>query len=352
MTTDAPTISFTMSEGFTLTANFIPNPFLSAVGKYSGLFASGDVRGQWRLNLAGSGAFTARVRYNGVSVSFAGKFDSHGDALAFAAIPGGPVLVATLHFDATGIHGTLSDGAFTADVTLDPPAAGDSPLAGSYTIVIPAADDATPTTPDGDGIATLVVDAHGDATLDGILADGAKFMTRGAISANNQLAVYIPLYEKAGVLTGTLIFRDLATSDLDGALFWSHPEKPGAEMFPNAFAITTTAIGARYTEPAPGTPILTVPPTENNAALALGDGELTAPIEQPATLAMDNTVTLPAGFTVTLKPATGRFKGRFLHPLTGEPATFRGVILQKQNAGFGFFLSTAASGYATFSPGE
>ena len=89
-------------------------------------------------------------------------------------------------------------------------------------------------------------------------------------------------------------------------------------------------------------------PTENNAALALGDGELTAPIEQPATLAMDNTVTLPAGFTVTLKPGTGRFKGKFLHPLTGEPATFRGVILQKQNAGFGFFLSTAASGYATF----
>ena len=40
-----------------------------------------------------------------------------------------------------------------------------------------------------------------------------------------------------------------------------------------------------------------------------------------------------------LNPLRGNFSGKFIHPQTGAPATFRGVILQKQGAGFGYFAA-------------
>src|SRR4029077_6676500 len=43
------TVSFTMTEGLALTANFIPNPFVAAAGGFTGLFASGDLHGLLRL---------------------------------------------------------------------------------------------------------------------------------------------------------------------------------------------------------------------------------------------------------------------------------------------------------------
>ena len=144
--------------------------------------------------------------------------------------------------------------------------------AGRYTIVIPAVDDATPATPDGDGIATLVVDATGAVTLAGVLADGTKFLVGGTVSASGQLALYLPLYDGVGVLTGALNFRATSASDLDGALFWSKPA---------AFALTAGAVGSRYTAPAAGQSVLVVPPSADNTALALGDGDFSAPVTLP-----------------------------------------------------------------------
>ena len=337
-----PAISFTMSEGLALTANFIPNPFIAAAGRHTGLFASGDLRGQCRVKLNATGSFTARLRYNGLTVSLAGNFDLNGNATA--TVPGSAPLTLALHLDASGIHASLTDGTLTADFDLDALPASDSvasPFAGRYTLVIPALDDATTTTPDGDGFATLIVEPNGAATLNGVLADGTKFLAGGSVSITGRLALYLPLYADGGLLTGVLNFRDLTGSDADGTLFWSRPD---------AFAITVGAVASRYTAPASGQPVLTVPLVENNVALALGDGDLAAPVSQPATLSADNSVTLAPGTTLTLKPASGRFAGEFTHPLTGAPVKFRGVILQKQNAGFGFFPGPATSGYATFAP--
>jgi uncharacterized repeat protein (TIGR02543 family) len=36
-----PAVSFVMTDGMSLTANFIPNPFIVGQGRYSGVFASG-----------------------------------------------------------------------------------------------------------------------------------------------------------------------------------------------------------------------------------------------------------------------------------------------------------------------
>ena len=59
---------------------------------------------------------------------------------------------------------------------------------------------------------------------------------------------------------------------------------------------------------------------------------------------MNNTVTLGtpvvSGLKVTLKSASGRFTGTFNNPASGATTHFSGIILQKQNAGYGFFLGT------------
>jgi hypothetical protein len=92
----------------------------------------------------------------------------------------------------------------------------------------------------------------------------------------------------------------------------------------------------------------------NNARLELGDGGFSDPILQPATLESDNSVivTAPAlpGLSVAIKSSTGQFRGSFIHPVTGALTAFRGIVVQGENAGFGFFIASASSGYAVLEP--
>ena len=130
----------------------------------------------------------------------------------------------------------------------------------------------------------LTVDPHGDATLSGTLAEGTSFNAGGVLSAGGDLALYVPLYGGKGLLTGTLHFRATDTSDVDGSIFWSKPERPHAAVCRDPFEITTGAIGSLYTPPAIGKPALDVAAIANNAILALGAGDFSAPMQQPATL--------------------------------------------------------------------
>jgi hypothetical protein len=360
--TDAKaTLSFTMAQGLTLSANFIPNPFIAGAGGYSGLFASGDLHGFMRLNLNAAGAFTSRVRYDGGVYVLAGKFDPHGDGTASARLPGGATLTATFHLDTSGaspqVTGALTDGTFTTDFVIEQYDGANSRAnlhAGRYTLVLPALDDSTSVTPDGDGIATLKVDSRGGVILSGLLPEGTSINTAGVLTTGGNLALYVPLYRGKGLVTGSLHFRDTGTSDIDGSLFWSKPYRPQSAVCREAFAITTAAIGSRYKRPASGQPALEVAAIANNTILDLGAGDFSTPMKQPATLGTDNSITLEApmvaGLKVTLQPGSGRFNGVFVHPRTGAKTQFRGIILQKQNAGFGFFLGTQASGYANFVP--
>ena len=95
---------------------------------------------------------------------------------------------------------------------------------------------------------------------------------------------------------------------------------------------------------------------ENNAVLAFGAGGLSEPLLQLTTLAPANTLKFPApvlpGLVVRLNPTAGTFSGSFTHPQTTKATPFRGVILQKQGSGFGFFAGGVNAGAAAFSPTE
>jgi hypothetical protein len=121
-----------------------------------------------------------------------------------------------------------------------------------------------------------------------------------------------------------------------------------------AVALQTPMIGSRYSAPAQGAPVVQVPQTQNNATLFVGDATINPPVAQPATLSDGNRVLLPQplldGLAVTINTDTGRFSGSFVHPISGKPSRFRGIIFQKQNAGFGFFLGAGNSGFTSFIP--
>ena len=59
------------------------------------------------------------------------------------------------------------------------------------------------------------------------------------------------------------------------------------------FLTTLSAVGSRFVVPASPQPILTVEGGEENARLTFGEGDLTTEVAQLATLAPDNTVTIP-----------------------------------------------------------
>lgn len=353
-------LSFVMAPGVNVTANFAANPFVSRTGRYEGLFASGETHGEVRVKMDATGAFTTRVRYDGRKISLKGRFTPDGNATVSTLLPGGATLSLSLHLDLTGslpqVTGTLTDGNFSAPFTIG--RSGGAPgatsaYAGRYTLVIPALDDANPATPNGDGFGSLLVDADGTATFSGTLADGTKVLGSGFVTTAGTLALYLPLYENAGVLTGTVLFRANAGSDFDAVFFWKKPAGSTVSVG-GAFSAAVPVLGSLYTAPAPGVAVLAVPALVNNTTLALGDGGLLNQLVQPTTLAQDNSVAVGSpvvsGVSVEVKTKSGRFKGKFVHPSTNATTKFGGVIFQKQNAGFGFFLGTSESGYTTFAP--
>ncbi len=361
VTTLARTITFTLPEGgLTLDARFIPNPFAAGVGAYSGLFTSTDgTRGALSVSLNRNGGFTARLRIGSEKVALKGRFDAAGAAQVSATSKSGATYTLALHYtnDAgeIALSGTISSAGWSADVTLDAlskPSPTQHPNAGRYTLVIAPSEG--PDMPAGDSIAIVGVSKTGTASVAGALADGTPFTARGRLTDNGTLQVFVPVYRREGLVTGTLNFRTQAVSDIDGTLSWSRPAQPEAATFPAGFAIEVAAVGSRYTAPANNQPIVPVSSGVNNTSLGLSDGGLAAPVVQPTTLTPSNMLTISAptvsGLTAMINTRRGDFSGKFVHPQTGTVTTIRGVILQKQGAGFGFFAGGSDAGYATFAP--
>ena len=358
------TLNVRMVEGLDATATFIPNPFVAKRGMYSGLIgaetASHASRGLLRLQLNAFGRITGQLVYAGKGYAVLGQFRTSGRATVRIAREGAGaiLLVLDLNGAADGIGGTLIDAATTNTFTVAPvrqAGASLAALAGRYTVAFPAdRASADPNVPKGDGYGVLVVSESGAAMLSVALADGTAFSRGGWVAEDGSFPFYAALYARRGELSGMLNFSDTAQSDLAGALFWQRPHLPAAARFPLGFDSTIAAAGARYTAPAAGQPVLAVSAATPNAQLVFGAGDFSSEIIQPADVSADNLVAIASPAVDQLVAAIdadkGTFSGRFTHPVTGAKTLFRGVILQKQDAGCGFFLGLEQSGYTAIGP--
>jgi uncharacterized repeat protein (TIGR02543 family) len=367
-------------------------------GVYNGLvrepedgIAAHASSGMVRVAVGRTGAFSATLWLGGARYRAAGALDSNGVArfgkTRFAALPlmrrGKTPFKWSFSLDAADpdiLTGLVTEAgvefvrmnAERAPFTAKPVAAL-SPVhaprmmnvredvLGQYTVVFEAKPvEGMPGVdlPQGAGIGYLVLSGSGVVRMAGRLADGTPVSAGNSISKGYAWPFYCCLYRGRGSVGGDVRFRNLDTTDVDGtALRWFRPGILGAKEYPKGWesGLGLDLVGSRYIRPAR----VAVPRQQSvhagsgetgaNALFTLKNGSSSSvPFSQSLWILPSQKVALigpnPAGFRIAIQPGTGLWSGRFLHPDTGRPTPFWGVLLQKQRIGHGFFLVPAGSG--------
>jgi hypothetical protein len=359
----APALAFVMQRALVLQANFVPSPFLPFTGIYNGLFYDTNGLGQLSsgcitLNLASPGSFSGSLQIGKSKWALAGYFDVNGNATTTVNRGVMVPLTVALQLDLSGnsnqLTGTVtaSDNSWTAELTAvlagkfnvdDDPC----PAAGTYSLLIPGTPGATQS-PAGDGYGNVQVTTAGNVTLSGVLADGTAVTQSGMLSPSGQWALYAPLYVGRGYLLGWLTFTNAPEGDIAGWLGWFRPVQPSSALYTLGFSVMTEAVGSRYTKPPTGTRVLDF----TNGMVVLRDGNLSESFTNQVSLNTNNTVVNLSsnGLQLTLNVVNGLFSGKAQDPATGAYQSFKGIVLQKQNAAGGFFLNQYQSGEVFFGP--
>ena len=354
-----PILHLVMSSNTTVTANFISNPFLKLTGVYQGLFydtvsPAHETSGIFSYKLSNRGKFSGKLTMAGESSSFSGQFDMDLQAqLTVARKTHGASIVITLQLalDSDRVTGQVSRGAQTSAVegyratfsSTDPTPEFD----GNYTIAFPGSADAA-SSPFGLGFGLVSVSTAGAVKFKGALADGVAATQIMPLAANGQWPLYISLYKGQGSIFGWLTFVDSGNSDVSGLLLWTKPSGAAGTCYPSGFINEVAIKGSRYTAPPSGMSALTF----GDASLQLEGGNLAAPTSSEVFLNEFNTVTIVSSETaklaLKLNSSSGLLSGSFVHPQTLKKSTIKGVVLQRQNVGTGFFLGTDQSGSVSF----
>ena len=340
------TITFTMTANLTLQANFVPNPYTTAAATYNGLFNEAD---EVRLNSAGSfnvyvdgnGNFSAWVQNGYSRYQFSGKLDTNLRATNIVtrwdSTPLTVELLVGQGASAGQISGRVTDGVWTSPLS-GGRALASSPFAGEYTVVIPGTAN-NPALPAGDGYATLHVGADGLGTMSGTLADGTPFAQTAYVTADGDWPLYVSMYVGKGAVMSWLTFTNLSSSDVSGNVVWLKQAGASATSYPAGFTVGTKAVGSVYTAPeATGKAVNLA-----GAVVTFSGGNLSSTFNNVVSVnAGSQVVNLsPNALTFNLNPALGSFTGQVTESGSGQAHAFSGVVLQKQNAGYGTMTGTS-----------
>ncbi len=358
---DSPRLTFTMPSNLTLSANFVPNPFLPVAGMFSGLFRNPSAAehvssGSFKAKVQAGGAFSATLQMGGRRLPFAGRFGLDGKATNVVARRGTNALTVELclKFDGSEeLSGRVTDGLWSSALladravfsTLANPATN---FARQYTLLIPGGTNGSVMEPAGDGFASVSVSRAGLTTIKGTLADGTPAALAVPVSKGGDVPLYLSLYGGAGSASGWLRVLPSSEIDLNGEVAWFKPARPGPGIYTNGFALGLPVSGSIYTPF--GTNRLF---DAEMAAVAFTEGGLMDAFTNVVTLGPNGRVTnasLMNKLTLRAVSGTGLFTG-FVVPLEGtKPVPFKGVLLQRQGYGGGFFLNAGQSGQVWLGP--
>lgn len=354
---DTAKLTFTMESNMVLQANFVPNPFTPVKGNYAGLFyESGGITisnaGYFSAVIGDKGTFSSKWQFAGATYPLAGSFSAGGIYSNAIARRGLSPLNVQLQLDLSGeemITGTISDGIWTAQLAANRAhfsKTTPAPQSGSYTLVIPGSDDST-SQPGGNGAGTLKVDTSGNITFTGTLGDGTKVSQHTFMSKDGQWPLFVSLYAKQGFLIGGLTFdTNQPDTDLSGFGSWIKAPQPASKFYPEGFTLgPIAAIGSKYSFTA-GVPLV----NWTDGQILLENGNLLPGITNALSIDTNNKITGTNKLAVAFTTATGAFHGSVINPDTGKPIAVNGVLLQKQNVGFGYFLGTNQTGRVTLGP--
>lgn len=334
----SPTLTFTMSENLVLNANFVPDPFPNFAGQYLGLIqgASPNIASAGYISVTAgkSGVFSAVIRFAGRTLILHGVFNADGTFSTVLQPASSHPTVVSLTADGSGdLTGTVSSGVAGGNVMghalVDAARPLPTNLIGKYTLLFPVPAD--PTSPQGIGYGSAIVDKFGHVRLAGVMGDGTPFTEASILSQSQTWPIFVGLYSGRGLLSGIMTFEtNSGVSDIDGPLFWYKPRSGSPPL-----STVTDAIGSVYEGTA--NPIL--PLTSGTGTLIL---QLSTPVSRPVTSDAGIISVSGTGVTLTFNPASGFFGGRFT---SGHAAgKYGGAVFQDQNLGQGTYILSGTTG--------
>jgi len=357
---NSATLNFVMASNLSVVANFVTNPFVTLKGNYSGLFYPNapepphEQSGSFTLAVTDKGTYSGKLMLAGAAYSVSGPLDLSLAATKTILRKGTNTV--TLAFQLTvgsdEVVGTVSNEFWTSDLSgyrtgFDAKLNPATNHSGKYTMLLSGGGDAA-TSPAGQSPATLDITTAGAVSLKGTLSDGTAIAQKMTLAANGQTPVYVNLYKGKGSLIGWMTILNNDTNDTPGLLLWTKKETAGGKIYLAGFTNETLALGSRYVAPANGAAAL----DWTNGLLLIEQGNLTVPMTNIIALSSANkftvTSTNTSKLTLSLTTASGLLNGAFVHPDTLKKSSIKGVVLQKQNVGGGFFLGTNQSGNVSF----
>jgi hypothetical protein len=360
--------TYTVEDDFGLssTATVHINARSLLVGKFAGFVTQEGggpaADGQALVSVTKAGKFTGKLVLAGEKYSFKGAFDSNSQAFVTAARKGAPVLeiVVELVCDEEGEYAalTITDGTLRWSARpirapfnrLSPPT-----QFGRFTMLLPA-DPATlddPAVPHGTGYGLVTVAKDGGVRISGKLADGSAFSAGTAVDVHGSVPFLSRLYKAPrGNVQGVLVFDETQLdTDLTATVAWTKPAQTRPDVrYPAGFTTELQAIGSRYTKPLVVNGVLSFN-AAGEAAVTLAEGDLAAPIESAVSVGPENPAVVSAPITtLTFSKGSGRFAGKFVHPVTNRAVGFSGVVFQKGNFGAGLFVGKTTGGDVQLTP--
>src|SRR4030095_14908116 len=239
-----------------------------------------------------------------------------------------------------------------------------SELLGRYTVVFPIEElQRDPKTfPQGDGVGVMSVRRNGTARFVGELADGTAVSCGNTLSKDNEWPFYVSIDRQSGSISGPVRFEDLPkVSDLGGTLHWLKGPKPKLKRYPNGWleGLLTKIVGAKFELPPHSSPAAILPglgptSTSGNAAVQLSGGVFPNGTQsQRLNIDSDNRVSFVAPIIEHIRLRLNTdcyYMERLQNPAGSGKLTFKGVVLQKQRLGSGYFLDKSESGAVTLAP--
>jgi hypothetical protein len=352
-----------MQSNLVLQANFVPNPFTSLQGVYSGLFYPTDKSymstnagptnsGFVGLTLNNRGGYSGSLLFGGQVWSFTGAFDVGLQSRATAARKGSTALGPSLSLrlnpaiyypqadetETNVLTGTIAQGSqWLSDLRAYRNSTGNSNLyAGAYTLLIEGCNDwgtcfgdGFTTLPDGDSPATVTILPTGAIQVrNGTLADGTAFATNAMASEQGVLPLYVPLYGGQGFLMGWVT---LTTNQSGSPVEWLMPPRLSGHYNTNGFSQSRLLLLTKYAAPAPGQNAM----NWSNAVVQITGGNLPIPanstdILTSQVLVSNNVVRVISGtisnLTITITATNGLFKGSFRNPVSNTITSFNGAL--------------------------
>ena len=374
------TISFTMPQTLNVAARFV-----AVKGSYNGLVQASlredrtyESSGRLQIVLGSLGSFTGSLRLAAETHVLVGNINNDGTLifdLEQMKLPSNLGLNLTVVAGADGtpsIKGTISKSfLFSSQVdahlalftkALNPVAPYrnvPSALLGAFTFTVSVPDDA------GIGSGRIVVRDTGNVSVFVTMPDGTKKLDSSVLEQDAEgfkVPIYVPFLQNQGAVCGVIVLPQQTSDPVRGEIIWFKPADPNRAQSPEGWpgGMDLAIVGSRYEAPVARSSAAALlgstgehAPKSRLATVVLSGGGLLAPVAIPTLIANNRLVPLPGSsirrFSVSINPTNGKFTGEFKHPVTRKSNPIKGVVLQLQNVGAGYFLGALQSGAIVFS---